>query len=169
MTVTFGDLVQLISVIIWPLTLLIIVFKFKTFFGGAINRMQSLDASASGISMTFQNKIDEAKALLSKMAPQIRAQSKSASGAVQGSPYERILNIKKELQKFIIDKAEACKIQTNGQDPASLTTQLAEIGALTFQQQQSITTTLDLVNSADHSVTDSQVVVVDQLYQSIRN
>ncbi|PHQ30249.1 hypothetical protein [Leeuwenhoekiella nanhaiensis] len=168
MTVTFGDLVQLISVIIWPLTLLIIVFKFKSFFGGAINRMQSLDASASGISMTFQNKLDEAKTLLSKMAPQLRDSAKSVTVSAQGSPYERVLKVKKELEEFLNQKARNHGIEATNQNPSNLSSRLSEIGLITFQQQKVINAALDLANSANPSITDDQAQVVEQLYATVK-
>ncbi len=168
MTVTFGDLVQLISVIIWPLTLLIIVFKFKSFFGRAINRMQSLDASASGISMTFQNKLDEAKTLLSKMAPQLGDSAKSVTISRQSSPYERVLKVKKELEEFLNQMALNHGIEAKNHNPSNLSSRLSEIGLITFQQQKVINAALDLANSANPAITDDQAQVVEQLYATVK-
>ncbi len=166
--ISLGEITELLRVIIWPLTLLIIVFRFRTFFGGAINRVQSIDASASGISMTFQNKIDEAKVLLSKMRPQLKPMAKSASVEISQSAYERVVQIKKELENLLTEKAKSQGIQAEKYNPTNLSAQLTEIGLLTFQQQKAINAALDLANSANSAITPDQALVIEQLYETVK-
>ena len=169
LAVTFQQIIELVSVVIWPVTLLIIVLRFKTFFGSAINRMQSINASTTGISMTFENKIEQAKTLLSKLGPQPIAKSKAMSITVaeDSTPYIEVLKIKKELEKVIREKAEANTISTSDKNPMSLTTQLSEIGLLTLQQARAINAALDIANSADRNITVSQAAIVKQLYDHV--
>ncbi|MEH6407519.1 MAG: hypothetical protein V7767_09575 [Leeuwenhoekiella sp.] len=167
LAVHFQQIIELISVIIWPVTFLIIIFKFKTFFGGAINRMQSINASATGLSMTFENKIDQAKALLVKLGPQPTSKAKSIIIPDGSTPYSDVLKIKTQLEKLITEKAEAYNISSSDKNPMSLTSKLAEIGLLTLQQARAINAALDIANSADKNLTASQADIVQQLYDRV--
>lgn len=166
--VSFSDVVELLKVIIWPLTLLIIVFKFKTFFGSALNRMQSLDASATGISMTFQEKIEEAKTLLNKSKGALQNRAKMSVSESNDSAYKRVLDIKASLLDFLSEKARSKGIKPEKYNPKSLSTHLAEIGLFTLQQQKAINTVFDLANSATPSITKDQAQIVEDLYDSIK-
>ena len=167
LAVSFQQIVELIRVIIWPVTLLIIIFKFKTFFGGAINRMQSLDANATGISMTFENKIDQPKVLLKKMGVQPATQSKSVETRTEINPYLEVQHIKTDLETLIKTKAEAYNVDDPDQNAADLTKRLSEIGLFTLQQARGINTLLDISSTADASITPEQAQIVKQLYQRV--
>jgi len=166
--VSFSDVVELLKVIIWPLTLLIIVFKFKTFFGNALNRMQSLDASATGISMTFQEKIEEAKNLLNKSKGALQNRAKMSVSESNDSAYKRVLDVKASLLDFLYEKARSKGINPEKYNPQNLSLHLAEIGLFTFQQQKAINTVFDLANSASPSITEDQAQIVEDLYDSIK-
>ena len=56
--VTFENINQLISHIIWPLTVLIILWMYRRHLSGVIKRLGSFEAGATGISMTFDNKLE---------------------------------------------------------------------------------------------------------------
>ena len=55
------NLIKLIEIIIWPATLLLILSWFKDPLKSVFGRMNKLDASASGISVSFSEKLEQAK------------------------------------------------------------------------------------------------------------
>jgi len=130
--------------------------------------MQSLDASATGISMTFQEKIEEAKNLLNKSKGALQNRAKMSVSESNDSAYKRVLDVKASLLDFLYEKARSKGINPEKYNPQNLSLHLAEIGLFTFQQQKAINTVFDLANSASPSITEDQAQIVEDLYDSIK-
>ena len=54
-------LIRIIEIIIWPATLIVVLILFKKNIKSIFDRVGSFEASATGLSMTFQEKIEETK------------------------------------------------------------------------------------------------------------
>lgn len=171
-------LIRIIEIIIWPATLIVVLILFKKNIKSIFDRVGSFEASATGLSMTFQEKIEETK----KLVP-ISASSSNSGGLKSKSsvkipvgrkksrkgqtPYESLLGIRDVLNNQIILKAQKHNINTNNLSSIDISNKLKEIGALTIQKAKAFQALIQLTNSADSSISQDQVNQVDQLLENL--
>ena len=173
------QLIRIIEIIIWPATLVIVLFMFKKNITGIIGRIGSIEASASGLSMTFQEKIEETKKLLPQAALQ---PSQNASGTKSKSsvkipspkkkiqaenPYQTLLAIRDALNKEIILKAHQNNVNTDNKSSVEISNELKTIGVLTIQKTKAFQSLLDLTNAADPGISQDQANQVNHLYENL--
>ena len=165
---TWVEIKDLIAVIIWPLTLVICFMIFRKQLRELIGRVGSFKATKDGLEMTFQDKLDDLKAL-----PALKAAgtSKSAGtieikGSKAGTPYEQLLELRDVLNNKIIGKAKGLNIETNNMSNLAISDKLKEVGGITLQQSKAFDALIDLTNSASPNITQSQV---DQVRSLVHN
>ena len=94
---------SVIGHIIWPLTMLIIFWIFRKHFSNIMNKLSGIDATATGISLKFDQQIDEAiganldeqpSGLIEKSA--FKMDEKKVEN-IPSSPYHQMLGIRDAL------------------------------------------------------------------------
>jgi hypothetical protein len=175
---TIQHIISIIEIIIWPLTLIIILILFKNNITGIFDRVGSFEASATGLSMTFQEKIEETKKLVpidplasisdgtkSKSSVKIPVgRKKSMKGE---TPYQSLLAIRDDLNNQIIRKAQQHNLSTKNLSNIEISDKLKAMGGLTIQKAKAFQALIELTNSADPSITHDQVNQVYQLFQNL--
>jgi len=168
--ITWTELISLIQVLIWPLTCLIIILLFKTKLSGIIASLGSLKASKDGIEMTFQNKIESVQQMLS--GGPVGALSKSGkkiniSGSKQ-SPSDQLKEINEALNEAINSKASEYNIDVSNLGATEISSKLKDIGAITLQKARMFNALIDLTESGNPSISQSQVNQVKTLFLSLQ-
>ncbi|WP_111707576.1 hypothetical protein [Lutibacter citreus] len=169
---SFENLNQFIGHIIWPITVLIILWMYRKHISGVINRLGSFEAGATGISMTFDSKLEEtindflpseSKVIKSKSAFQIR------SGEVKlNSPYHQLLNIRENLYNLIITKSQEFNIVTAGKSSVQLCEILKEKEKISKKNADYFLSLIELTNSGNTTITQPQVNKVKELYNNLK-
>ncbi len=166
---TFELLIQLIEVLIWPASLVLIMWMFRRSFSGAINRMGSIKADGSGISLTFEKKIEEAKQIFNQLSTTVISKDGTSirPSGKRKTPYEQVLAINSNLNEDIKDQAVEANVVIAGLSPQQITEKLSETGVLTIQQAKKINALQELLNAADDSISRNQADQVEMLYDKI--
>lgn len=166
----FEVLVSLIDAVVWPVTLLIILILFRKNFGEAIQRLGSLKADKTGISLTFQSKLDKAKGLFKGIGA--KSISKSSELGVNtsssfGSPKEQLLGIHNDIETRLKNIAKENNIDVTSNNAHQVCNTFKEIGVFDLQKAELTKTLLDLTASPDAMISQQQVDEVKSLYQAI--
>jgi len=170
-TKNFELIIKLLEVLIWPITLLIILFVFRKYFIGALKRLGSITASSTGISMTFDKKIEAAKKLLQNIKPKVI--SKTTTGLnievdkSKRTPFSELQKIDTELTDYITNIAKTNNIDTTNKSSLALCNQLQEVGVITIQKSKLIKSLLDIVLSANMSFSEKHLKVVKDIFRAI--
>ena len=168
--VSMKEFIDLLTVVVWPLTLVIGLLLFKRHLSGAITSLGSFKATKDGIEMTFQNKIESAKKLIGAGSG---AQSKSGGqikikGSTATTPYQQLMEIRDALNSKIITKAHQHNIPTDHMSSLALSEKLKDIGAITIQKRNQFNALIDLTNSGNQNISQTQVNQVNNLYNALQ-
>lgn len=165
--ITVQDLINLLDVIIWPLTILAIVILFRNRLSDAIQRVQSIQADATGISLTLEKKLAAAKNLLMGIKPVTAKSTPKPASSVDKtlSPYQQLLQIQNKLHTRLDELVIKNQLKFKELNPLELTEKLAEIGVIRIDQARCVTAALDISYAADATVTQEQVNVVIELFE----
>ncbi|OUR92413.1 hypothetical protein A9Q87_08040 [Flavobacteriales bacterium 34_180_T64] len=170
--VSMKEFIDLLTVIVWPLTLVIGLILFKKHLSSVIGSLGSLKAGKDGIEMTFQNKIENVQQLLgagsesgavSKSSGQIRIK-----GSTAVTPYQELMEIRDALNARIISKAQKHNITTEHTTSIALSEKLKDVGAITIQNFRLFGALVDLTNSGNPSINQTQINQVKTLYNSLQ-
>lgn len=164
------SILKLLEIIIWPATLFIIILLFRKQFKDAMERLGSFKADATGISMSFEPKLDAAKKIFSALKPEGTAKSAASlheSTVFTGSPQEQLSQIKSELHSSLVELAEEANVDAAGKSTAALNRELAERSIVKKDSFHLIEALLDVISAAPPSITQSQVSEIKQMYNSI--
>ncbi len=165
--------IKLLEVLIWPITLLIILFVFRKHFIGALKKLGSITASSTGISMTFDKKIEAAKNLLKEIKPKVI--SKSATGInigtdkIKETPFSELMDIKSKVTTNLKNIAKTNNIELENKSSLALCNQLQEVGIITIQKAKLIISLLDIASSANMSFSEKYLKVVKDIFKAINN
>mgnify|MGYP001815898979 CR=1 FL=1 len=151
-TTTLQDIIKLLDVIVWPFTIIIVLFLFKKNLSNVIGRLGSFEASAQGISMTFQKKMEETA---NKLLP--AGKSKSSITITSGTPNEQLNALRLNLEKQINDIAKRNNLETNNMRHIEIANKLVDAGGMTLQKSRAFSALHDLTNSGDSKVSQAQV------------
>ena len=164
------SVLKLLEIIIWPATLFVIILLFRKQFKDAMERLGSFKADATGISMSFEPKLDAAKKIFSALKPEGTAKSTVSlheSTSFTGSPQEQLRQIKTELHNSLVELAEEANINPSGKSTAALNRELADRSIVKKDSYHLIEALLDVIAAAPPSITQSQVSEIKQMYNSI--
>ncbi|MCF6167093.1 hypothetical protein [Lutibacter sp.] len=167
---------NLIGNIIWPITLLIIFWVFRKHFAGIIGKLTGIEASGTGISLKFDQQIDETienylpsqtnGSTISKSAVQIGENSTKTANS--SNPFHQIMNIREALNHRIILKAQEQNISTKNKSSIQLKDTLVNSGAISSETGGFFKALVDLTNSSDRAITQAQVNKVQLLYNNLK-
>lgn len=165
------QIIKLLDVIIWPLTVLIGLLFFRKNIGKIISSLGSIKAGAQGFEMNFiEEKLQEATKLIGIGSSNIEAKSGGniilkESRAV--TAHEQLLEIRDALTNKIRDKANENNIQTNSISSIALSEKLVDNNAITRQSARNFKILIELTNVGTHSITQAQVNQVKALYNNL--
>ncbi|MBT8317825.1 MAG: hypothetical protein HKP59_09360 [Lutibacter sp.] len=165
---------SIIGHIIWPITMLIIFWIFRKHFSNIMNKLSGIDATATGISLKFDQEIDEAIGEnLTEQTPRLIAKQAMKIGEKRPSfkevtPYHQMMNIRDGLNHRIILKAQENDISSQNKTNIDLKDELLKAEAISFQQAKLFQTLLQLTNSNFTNITQSQVNKVKLLYSNLK-
>jgi hypothetical protein len=164
---------SVIGHIIWPLTMLFIFWIFRKHFSNIMNKLSGIDATATGISLKFDQEIDEAigenlaeqPKLIAKQAMKVGEKKTTIK---ESTPYSQLLDIRDSLNHMIILKAQENNISTKNLSTNDLKDELLRTEVISFQQAKLFTTLLQLTNSNFTGITQSQVNKVKLLLSNLK-
>lgn len=171
-TSNFGRFVNLLEVVIWPLTLLVIIFLFRDNFKEILKRIASIEASATGISLTFKEVAEEAKELASAVTPlaiaksgiQINPRKESSK-----SPKEIIRSVQAEMESMLRQMGQEHGIPSNNLSTRDIAIALEQKNLLTYPQRKLIEHINRLIAISHDGVTDSQAKEIQNLRNALIN
>lgn len=161
-TITWSELITLITVIIWPITVIICFLFFRKKLIEIMGSLASFKAGTDGLELTFQNELDSVEELIGIPKEDSVAQSKSSGGlnmqlASSGTPYQQLMEIRDVLNSKIVQRAKELDIPVNNMSGLLLCEKLKEVGGITIKNARSFKALLELTNKADKSIKQAQV------------
>ena len=166
---------KLIETLIWPITLLLLFVVFRKHFADIMRKLSGIDATATGISLKFDQQIDNAienflptqeeNNVIAKSAIQIGGQQEPD---VPQTPFQQMLNLRDALNHRIILKSQENNILTIQKSSIELKNELLKSGAITSQEAKLFQTLIDLTNASDTTITQAQVNKVKLLYNNLK-
>lgn len=170
---TLEQIINLLDVIVWPLTVLIGLLFFRKHIGKVIGSLVSIKAGAQGFEINFiEEQLQEATKQIG--IGSFESQSKSGGGInIKGSqaetPYEQLLEVRDALNNKIISKATKENIPTEDVTALALCDELLEINIISRQNARNFNTLLKLTNIAGGSaITQIQVNQIKALYNNLK-
>ncbi|WP_299522511.1 hypothetical protein [uncultured Lutibacter sp.] len=139
-----------------------------------MKKLSGIDASSTGISLKFDQQIDEAiqnnlasntTAIISKSGIQI---GEKKVNDIPLTPFQQILGIRDELNHRIFLKSQESNIVTEHKTSIQLKNELLDLEAISQQEGKLFQTLIDLTNSVDNTINQSQVNKVQLLYINLK-
>lgn len=166
---------KLIGNLIWPVTLFLIFVIFRKHFANLMRNLSGIDASSTGISLKFDQQIDDAienflptkedNTVISKSAIQIGGQQQLH---VPITPFQQMLNLRDELNHRIILKSQENNITTVQKSSIELKNELVKVESIPAKEAKLFQTLIDLTNASDKTISQAQVNKVKLLYTNLK-
>ncbi|QAA80572.1 hypothetical protein EI546_01975 [Aequorivita sp. H23M31] len=166
----FEVFVQLIDVIIWPLTLLFMFLIFRQSIANVILRLNTLKADTSGLQLSFAQKIEATKKLFQQIVPTTVEKSGGnikVFNEENDTPFRKILKVRSELINYLKVISEKNNIRVQDLEPLQLLQKLKETGVITIQQKKMMEAMLEVTSAANDSATEKQAMEVEELMKKI--
>ncbi|MFD1163267.1 hypothetical protein [Hwangdonia seohaensis] len=182
------ELINLLDVIIWPLTVLAGLLFFREHIGKVIGSLGSIKAGAQGFEMNFiDDKLQEASKLIGLGSLEITAKDGSSIIPKDGSsiipkdskivpkkshaetPYQELMELQDAINQTLKNMAATKGIATNGASNFALTTTLADHDIINNQKARQLKTLIELNNIGLNSpkITSNQVIQMKTLFNKI--
>lgn len=159
--------------VIWPFTLLIVFLIFRKQITKKMDKLNSIDASSTGISMSFEQELDEAieEMVEAERKPKIIAKSGVRIGEEpkeerKVTPVESLLGIRDQMNQKLVKKAEASGIHTSGKSAAQLLDDLKSESVISNKEHKGLNRLLHLINAVDQNISQAQVNKVKLLFNN---
>ncbi len=165
---------EVIGHLIWPITLLLVFWIFRKHFANIMKKLSGIDASSTGISLKFDQQIDEAiENNLPVNNPEIISKSGIRIGEKKASdlpkiPFQQILSIRDKLNHQILLKSQENNIVTEHKSAIELKNELLKLEAISLLDGKLFQTLINLTNSVDNTISQSQVNKVQLLYLNLK-
>lgn len=166
---------KLIEHLIWPITLLIIFIIFRKHFSDIMRKLSGIDATASGISLKFDQQIDKAiekflpaqdeDNLIAKSALKIEEEEQPE---IPKTPFQQMLQLRDNLNHRIILKSQENNIPTISKSSIELKNELLQSGVITAKNAKLFQTLIDLTNASDKTISQAQVNKVQLLFNNLK-
>lgn len=162
-----NQFIHLIEALIWPITILIILYWFRKEFRSNLGRLQSFDASASGVSIAFSERLEKAKKM-AKTLTAATAKSGSHIHVTQKPGYQQQLKkMATTVHEKLVSQASTSSIDVTGLSTIDLSSALVEIGSMQFEEAQLINTFTQLCATAQDDLTDEQFRDIQSIFKVI--
>lgn len=163
--------IDLLEILIWPLTLLCIILLFKKNFQNVFNRLASIDASTSGISMTFKELAKEAHELAEDVVPLAIAKSGIKIGPSRNqdyqSPREIVRAVQSDIESLVRQMAKDKGMPTENSSLNDITQRLEDTGAIDSKHRKLIDRICRLIAISDQNVTAAQAKQINDLRNAL--
>lgn len=146
----FTEVTDLIDKIVWPLAVVVILLIYKKYLAGVISRVGSFSANTSGISMTFQDKLDQ-------LPNAVKLLTKSGVNVAPDSPNEQLRTIRSQMETDLKTMATNSGIDVTDLSMSEIFGQLKEKGKMTNQKSKAFIALYELAGSTDPGISQSQV------------
>ena len=162
-----NSFIHLIEVIIWPVTILTILFWFRSQLKSNLSRLNSFDASASGVSMSFSERLEQAKQMAQSIS--VSSTAKDGVGINPGASknYQELKQLSSKMQANLQAEAQASNIATQGKSMDEIVSSLKESGKMKFEKAQLINSFFELSNAAEKNISDHQLKDLESIYDVI--
>ncbi|WP_228852026.1 hypothetical protein [Aegicerativicinus sediminis] len=165
--VEFSQFIEFLDVIVWPLTLIAVVWLFRKNLSGIISNIGSVKAGASGFEMTFQEKLANVSNLLEN---DTHGKTKSASDINvgferPGNPYQQLLNLRDKLHSKILRKAIDSDIPINDNSTRDLINHLKLHNYISSTTAQNVIAFMELTEVHDPNITQTDVNKATTLFK----
>lgn len=159
------SLIALLDVIIWPSTVLIFIYWFRKPFRVVFSRLNNIDASATGISMSFSEKVSAAK----KKAETLINSTAQSKGGISINPgiKDEITNMKNKLESEMNAIAAGKGIDVQGLDIVKTTEVLKKKGIVNIEKANLIHAFLDISGSAHEHIPNDEMEDIKMIYKTI--
>lgn len=161
---------RLVEIIIWPLTLFVIIMMFRGQFRNAMERLGSFKADASGISLSFEPKLDAAKKIFAALQSDDAAKSGVSlkpTNNFTGTPQEQLSQIKAKLHSTLVELAAEAQVATSGKSAAALCKELQQRGVIKNDSGHLIGALLEVIDAAPATISQAQLDEIEKMYNSI--
>ena len=146
----FTEVTDLIDKIVWPLAVVAILLIYKKYLSGVISRVGSFSANTSGISLTFQDKLDQ-------LPSSVKLLTKSGVHVLPDSPNEQLRTIRSQMEIDLKVFATNNGIDDPDLSMSEIFAQLKDKGKMTNQKSKAFITLYELAGSMDPGISQSQV------------
>ncbi len=163
LSITWKEFISLITVVIWPLTVIICFLFFRRKLIEIMGSISSFRAGPDGIEFTtFEKdlKATEEQFHISETASGGISKSSGSLNmnlSLSGTPFQQLMELRGVLTNKIGKRAEELNIPIENASSSILVEKLKEVGGITIKKARSFNTLLALINKADKKVTQSQV------------
>lgn len=140
--------------LVWPITLLLILFYFRRNFTEIFRRLSAIKADTTGIAMNFERQLSEVEELSVVHASD--ATSKSAA-SLASSPHEQLLLIRNQLREKLAEEVIAFNKDAEDKSITDLFHQLIKLDRFTVKEERFIKSLIDLVNTHETGISQAQV------------
>lgn len=158
--------------IIWPVTVLIIFLMFRKQITKKMEKLNSIDASSTGISMTFERELDKAiEELVEEEQPKLVSKSGVKIGGSPKfqkaeNPVAALLALRDKMNQKIVKKSESVGITTSGKSSSQLLDALEAQNEITSAEHQRWSRLIDLTHAIDQNISMGQVNKVKLLFNT---
>ncbi len=166
---TVQECIALIEALVWPLSLVTIVLLFRKNIANSFNRLGSITASATGLSLNFETALEQAKEIFQESEP-IAATSKShtlTQNTVANDPMDQVIAIKKSLRETLTELASENAVDVQNKNLEELAIALGQRQVIGQGNAQKIVALLRALETAPLSIKRHQVEDLQRLYNSI--
>ncbi len=157
------DILQLIDIIIWPITLLVILFGFRKYVSNAIKRVTSFSAGAGGVEFSFAEQIKEAKQKIDVL----KTTATSKSGTFENETINTIHEKQSILQNYVNQKALDNGMDLNHSGIFTTTEELKHVGAITIEEAEMIHIVDHLLQKAGPNISAQEMNQISQLVNEV--
>ena len=179
--ITSENVDNLISHLIWPITLIIVLLIFRRNLKTVLDKIATIRADATGVTLEFIDKEIEAVESYQETEEieESNSENKPKSGPVIGSdskpkkpkiktPHYELLSIRTDLRDRIVQKAQENQIDTQGKSSLELRDELIDKGALSPRNAHVFSALINLTSTAGPAITNDQVKRIRVLFDNMK-
>ena len=159
------SLINILEVIIWPGTLLLVIFWFRKQLQTVFSRLNNIDASATGVSMSFSDAVAAAKRKALNLAGENISKSTTS---IKPSMVSEIGSMKKSILQDLRKIATNNNIKTEGQDLKSLNDKLTSGGMIIHEKSALIKAFIDIDKLAHKDINSQELEDVKLIFKTIQ-
>lgn len=166
-----SEFTELLEVIIWPITLVVLMIVLRPYLSEAFKRLVSLQAGPTGIAFTFEKALEEATESFAINKPTSLGTAKSggdiAFAKAYNTPYEQLVDIKKSLDATINDLATSSGIKASGKSTIQIIDELSAAHVMRKETVHPMRSLVAAVNSAPIGISQNQVNQLQNLLDAL--
>jgi hypothetical protein len=162
------DVIKLIEVLIWPLSLVIVILMFRKNISASFNRLGSITASSSGLSLNFESALEAAQEVFEQGDSSGSSKSFGKLGTETTlKPYETLVDIKKSIESLLLKLAIEHSVTIAGKSQESIVADLAQRNIINPKKSLKFQRLVAAVDAAPMSISHNQAAQLQEMYDTI--